>query len=274
MAEHHVVMALFEDVVAAKVIDAFNSFPGNGKPKKEGNSISEFTVLAAIVAETGVILSGGEVGSNLIVLSMATGTKCAGKGREDKHGYITTDSHAEVLARRGLVRWLSKCVAALQFHPTIISDPLFPLYEVKQSIGTNRKGLMLSEAPYAVKEDWHFYLYISDSPCGDGTLYPRTIEDCQVDGYTGAKLVRSDFTAVSLECHIPKLESAGTPTGSDSQTDTTSLGITAERNETGYCSWERENVQGLGLVRTKSGRSDIPMRNRTSSMSCSDKICR
>ena len=42
----------------------------------------------------------------------------------------------------------------------------------------------------------------------------------------------------------------------------------------GCCLWEREVEQDVGVLRVKSGRSDIPERQRTTSMSCSDKICR
>lgn len=267
-------MTLFEDSVAAKVISAYNSFPGNGKPKENGTSISEFTVLAAIVAKTGVVISDDEAGFNLTIVSMATGTKCAGKGREDKHGYTTSDSHAEVLARRGFVRWLLKCMAALQSCPNLSSDPAFPLYDTNQSLLANGSCNSFSVAPYAVKDNWYFYLYISDSPCGDGTLYPRTIEDNQVVGYTGAKLIRPDIASFSLDPNILILESYRTANRIESENIAHSVSVTTGRGEVGHCSWERENIQDLGVVRTKSGRSDIQLHNRTSSMSCSDKICR
>ena len=267
-------MTLFEDYVAAKVISAFNCFPGNGKPKEDGTSISEFTVLAAIVAKTGTAISDDEAGFNLTVVSMATGTKCAGKGREDKFGYTTSDSHAEVLARRGFVRWLSKCMAALQNCPNLSSDPAFPLYDTDPSTVANGSGNLFTVAPYAVKDNWYFYLYISDSPCGDGTLYSRTIEDCQVVGYTGAKLIRPDTISSTLDPTILMHESHRTANRTDSDNVVSSGRFTAGRSEMGHCSWEREHIQDLGVVRTKSGRSDIKLHNRTSSMSCSDKICR
>lgn len=273
-------MTDFADTVAAKVISTFRCCPGNGKPKAEGDSIIEFTVLASIVAKInssqrangpkGDVLRTHDtlIHTDVTVISLATGTKCAGKNREDVNGYITSDSHAEVLARRGLVRWLAKCIAAAQKNPKLFSDlsfPLIPIYKVDQTNVADKAGNTAPIASYAVKDDWTFYLYVSDCPCGDASLYPRTIQDSAVVGFTGAKLIRSNMTATSSSYQ------AGIQGIAHGIVDATSQSIVTE---SGCCSWEREGVQDLGVVRTKSGRSDIQVQNRTSSMSCSDKICR
>jgi hypothetical protein len=68
---------MIKDAVANAVVSLYNELPENGKPKKD----LEFTVVAAICA----FVDGVD---NPFVLSLATGTKCAGKQKEDNYGYI------------------------------------------------------------------------------------------------------------------------------------------------------------------------------------------
>jgi tRNA-specific adenosine deaminase 1 len=219
-------------------------FPANGKPRDAAN---EFTVLAGIVGVT-TSPSPSRLPS-FVVASVGTGTKCAGKAREDREGYILRDSHAEVIACRGFRRWLMKCVLALHTDPTVAAAADFPLERVGDAV--------------TVKSDWSFYLYVSDPPCGDASIYPRETAALSTSsassssssssssslGFTGAKIVRA----------------------AASGSDTAAATATAAA---GCCLWEREGDQDVGALRTKSGRSDIPAHQRTTSMSCSDKICR
>jgi tRNA-specific adenosine deaminase 1 len=254
----------FADAIATKVLRTFNSCPGNGKPKSDCNLLAEFTVLAAIVViKKCSPQSHDDVVSDIAVISMGTGTKCAGKSREDVNGFIMSDSHAEVLARRGFVRWLSKCIGAIQSCPLLQLDDNFPLREVSLDDIARCTTPSTATAPYAVKSNWNFYLYISDSPCGDATIYPRTVNDTETSGFTGAKVVRSTST---LHSNAPSEINMGAE-----RNVSTSV---FESRDQGCCLWEREGVQDFGVMRTKSGRSDILVQNRTTSMSCSDKICR
>lgn len=187
--------------VAGAVQDLYRKLPANGKPSGE----VEFTVLSGMVA----IVSGG---TDIRVLSLATGTKCVGPQSMavGDAGGIVSDSHAEVLARRGFIRYLSKSlVAHLQGQESWL---------LKQD-GTGGK--------MRIKENVRIYLYISDNPCGDACIYHQ--QQGAKLSFTGAKPVAA---------------------------------------------WSREDSQSLGAVRTKSGRSDLPAEQRTTSMSCSDKICR
>lgn len=254
----------FADAVASKVLSTFNSCPGNGKPKSDGNLLAEFTVLAAIVGiQKRSQQNQNDVTPDIMVISMGTGTKCAGKSREDINGFIMSDSHAEILARRGFARWLSKNISVAQSCPHHLLDDNFPLLEASLGDIDGCKTHSTVTAPYAIKKDWLFYLYISDSPCGDATIYPRIMNDTETSGFTGAKVVRSTST---LHSNAPSVITMG------AELD---FSATARRSrDQGCCHWEREGVQEFGVMRTKSGRSDILVQNRTTSMSCSDKICR
>ena len=251
----------FANAVATAVISKFDSCPNNGKPKADGGIPAEFTVLSAIVAVRKAISDDkNEVVPDIFLISMATGTKCAGKSREDTNGYVTCDSHAEILARRGLVRWMTKCILALQQHPQLDLDESCPLHAVVQkNIDGECKVL------YRIKDNWSLYLYVSDSPCGDANIYDRSFGNTAVGGFTGAKLIRLDEKKVP-ESVVEEQQ--------DRPSENNLNGAVRGNDERGCCLWEREGIQTLGAVRTKSGRSDIQVQNRTTSMSCSDKICR
>lgn len=76
------------------VLSLFHLLPAKGKPAL--NQVSEFTVLAAIVA----VIDTSD-GYRSFVISIATGTKCIGNDELNKNtsGCLLHDSHAEVLTR-------------------------------------------------------------------------------------------------------------------------------------------------------------------------------
>ncbi|CAM9106938.1 unnamed protein product, partial [Ectocarpus fasciculatus] len=72
------------DRIASAVLDIYDKLGRNGKPE-----YPKYTVLSAIVTTQG---------ENVRVLSLATGTKCAGGSTAAEHSSVLVDSHAEVLA--------------------------------------------------------------------------------------------------------------------------------------------------------------------------------
>ena len=119
-----------------------------------------------------------------------------------------------------------------------------------------------STTTFELKEDISLHLYISDSPCGDASIYSLSTQNNTQNGnnphlrFTGAKLVMNDANKAALD------QAGG---GSLLPTCT-------QKDKDAYVA--RENVQVLGALRTKSGRSNLPHHLRSTSMSCSDKICR
>ena len=89
------------------------------------------------------------------VLSCATGTKCCvvpGHLREKRAGLcVLQDCHGEVLSKRGLVRLLWK------------------------ELQTGKGGPLLEKIPassrYKLRSDLKLHMYVSDSPCGDASIY-------------------------------------------------------------------------------------------------------
>ena len=207
------------------VSELYQSLPSNGKP-----TINEFTILASIVASITTTTSTSTTSDSKIikVITLSTGTKCAGVStiKDDSNiGAVLSDSHAEVISRRLLVRYLYEC-AILMMSTSSSNDQYqsynncmhFPLEYIHDSTSS-------SKYLFRLKKSWQFHLVLSDNPCGDSSIV------CNNNGtvsYTGAKLL----------------------------------------------AWQQEDEQTVGIVRAKAGRSDILARNRTVSMSCSDKICK
>jgi tRNA-specific adenosine deaminase 1 len=103
---------------------------------------------------------------------------------------------------------------------------------------------------YQLRPDTTLHLYISTCPCGDASIYPTKREDMN---FTGAKVIVSN-------------QNDGTQLGE-------MLSVHDDSSSTGVCV-AREDIQQLGVLRTKSGRSNLPTHLRSTSMSCSDKVLR
>lgn len=199
--------------IASTALAHFEGLPKKAKPKD-----TEWTVFAAIIASHA---------GKLWVVSSATGTKSTAS---DHDGTVLNDCHAEVLCRRGLIRVLLNDMVQLSN-----ADPL----KHSNSWGNLIEGTEHGKC-FKLRDNLDLHLYISDSPCGDASIYEND-DPNQQSGiqYTGSKAIDSNIDA--------NLHSVP---------------------------WVREKIQKVGCVRTKSGRSDISEERRSTSMSCSDKIAR
>ena len=112
----------------------------------------QFKVLACVVMEIGADTDS----SKLEVVSLATGTKCIDGDKVCLSGTVVNDCHAEVLARRALVRFLYK-----QLEMCLNGD--------KDSIfaETTVDGVR----QHSLKPGVAFHLYISTAPCGDARVF-------------------------------------------------------------------------------------------------------
>lgn len=176
--------------VSQLCFDKFKTLPKTGKPS--GN---EWTVLAGVVLQN-------RQSSKQQVVSIGCGTKCIGSSKLCSRGLILNDSHAEVLARRGLMRFLY-----YQLNKTIAGDnqTVFEWLKEKQK--------------FRLKHEISFHFFSTQTPCGDACIKANTnceepvtepllkkikIEDNVDVGmeigvvYTGAKLLG--------ECHSDAME--------------------------------------------------------------------
>jgi hypothetical protein len=99
------------DLITSTSIELFNQLPRHGKPTTRANGKQEWTILATIslVIHTYTeLMPGLEIieSTRVLPVSLGTGVKVLPATKLPPVGDTIHDSHAEILARRGLVRWL------------------------------------------------------------------------------------------------------------------------------------------------------------------------
>ncbi|NXY10754.1 DSRAD deaminase, partial [Pteruthius melanotis] len=109
-----------------------------------------------------IIMRKGNKGLGVVV-SIGTGNRCV-KGEElSLKGETVNDCHAEIISRRGFVRFL--------YSELMKYDPSNPS-SAEESIFEQAGGKKLK-----IKSSVTFHLYISTAPCGDGALFDKSCSD-------------------------------------------------------------------------------------------------
>ncbi|ORY06694.1 adenosine deaminase/editase, partial [Basidiobolus meristosporus CBS 931.73] len=231
----------FPDQLAQKCQEAFDALPKQGKPIVRGNKV-EWTVLAGIL----MAKPKDGPGYELQCLSIGTGLKCLSSSKLPTNGDALHDSHAEIIARRGFIRYL--------LDQTLIvakggKSDILKIGDTDQKSGT----------PFElVSPDITFHMYVSHCPCGDASTTPLANEQ-SAESYESFKK-RKTFdeaqkVAKSSEVvakNVEEVSETAPPSGNNLKR--------------GRVDYDRVNV-----LRTKPGRGDA---EPTLSMSCSDKIAR
>ncbi|NXR89071.1 DSRAD deaminase, partial [Hypocryptadius cinnamomeus] len=109
-----------------------------------------------------IIMRRGDKGLGVVV-SIGTGNRCV-KGEElSLKGETVNDCHAEIISRRGFVRFL--------YSELMKYDPSNPS-SAEESIFEQTGGKKLK-----IKSSVTFHLYVSTAPCGDGALFDKSCSD-------------------------------------------------------------------------------------------------
>lgn len=113
-----------------------------------------------------VVLAKTGADADLTCVSMATGTKCLAASAIPRcSGAVLHDSHAEILALRGLNSWLLEEILAVLESPAYQS----PFIEVclAEKLEDNRDG---SLPAFRLKEDVSIHFFTTEAPCGDASM--------------------------------------------------------------------------------------------------------
>ncbi|CAL8290935.1 unnamed protein product [Lota lota] len=135
------------DAVSRLVVDKFSELTDNFTSPHARRK-----VLAGVVMTTGTDVKEAQV------ICVSTGTKCINGEYMSDRGLALNDCHAEIVARRSLMRYLySQLEAFLSSSRDAQQQSVFTRWD-------NKPGFRL-------KENVQFHLYISTSPCGDARIF-------------------------------------------------------------------------------------------------------
>ncbi|KAM5129887.1 double-stranded RNA-specific adenosine deaminase isoform 2-T2 [Mantella aurantiaca] len=148
MSELPVSGSTIHDQIAMLSHQKFNSLTARIQ-----NSLLGRKILAAIIMKK----SSDDLGT---VVSIGTGNRCV-KGEElSLRGETVNDCHAEIIARRGFIRFLYNQL--IRYNPDNLESNIFE--ESEEDLLRVRPGIT-------------FHLYISTAPCGDGALFDKSCSD-------------------------------------------------------------------------------------------------
>uniref|UniRef100_A0A673A7S5 Double-stranded RNA-specific editase 1-like n=1 Tax=Sphaeramia orbicularis TaxID=375764 RepID=A0A673A7S5_9TELE len=135
------------DAVSRLVVDKFSELTDNFTSPHARRK-----VLAGVVMTTGTDVKEAQV------ICVSTGTKCINGEYMSDRGLALNDCHAEIVARRSLIRFL---YSQLEHFLSNTEE------EHQKSIFSRCD----SRAGFVLKENVQFHLYISTSPCGDARIF-------------------------------------------------------------------------------------------------------
>ncbi|TKS73090.1 tRNA-specific adenosine deaminase 1 [Collichthys lucidus] len=193
------------DEIAGLCYERFNQLPRRGKPEPG----REWTLLAAVVQLTRCADTVKKE-----VVSLGTGTKCIGRTAMSpkvscvkntdrfssiRSGDVLNDSHAEVIARRGCIRYLIQ-----ELHGAVSAGDSSVFCRADQ------------RGKWKLKPGVSFLFFTSHTPCGDASIIPMTDSESQPcplvtsvkgDGGTDGALKRkAEEPSEGRNTKLPRLE--------------------------------------------------------------------
>ncbi|XP_045893528.1 tRNA-specific adenosine deaminase 1 isoform X1 [Micropterus dolomieu] len=151
------------DEIAKLCYERFKQLPRRGKPEPG----REWTLLAAVVQITRCANSDTVEKE---VVSLGTGTKCIGQTAMSPNGDVLNDSHAEVIARRGCVRYLIQ-----ELHRAVSGGDSSVFCQADQ------------RGKWRLQPGVSFLFFTSHTPCGDASIIPMTDQSQPCPSVTSVK---------------------------------------------------------------------------------------
>ncbi|XP_059946620.1 double-stranded RNA-specific adenosine deaminase isoform X5 [Mesoplodon densirostris] len=143
----------FHDQIAMLSHRCFNALTNSFQPSLLGRKI-----LAAIIMKK----DSEDLG---VVVSLGTGNRCVKGDSLSLKGETVNDCHAEIISRRGFVRFLYS--ELMKYNPQTAKDSIFEPAKGGEKL--------------QIKKTVSFHLYISTAPCGDGALFDKSCSDRAVE---------------------------------------------------------------------------------------------
>ncbi|KAG8948819.1 hypothetical protein FRC04_009283 [Tulasnella sp. 424] len=147
------------DAIAQLCISKYLGLPKSFHPAPRSNGTPQWCILAGIVLGKPASASSIDPPSScpnpspLKCISLGAGTKCLPQAKLPPNGDILHDSHAEVVARRGAIRW-------------IYEEVLRWKQGKESSDWIERDG---EDGVFGLKPGVQVYMYVSTLPCGDAS---------------------------------------------------------------------------------------------------------
>ncbi|GAN09841.1 adenosine deaminase editase [Mucor ambiguus] len=230
--------------VQAKIVqatlDRYNQLSKQGKPILHEKK-AEWTVLASIV----MIHCTSRDDYFIKVISLGTGLKCLPFSKLSKTGDVLNDGHAEIIARRGFIKYLLEIYTKQQD-----SSPF-----IKQDGGHQME----------LRPEYSLHMYVSQSPCGDASMSALALgqskesKDIFEAGKKRKRTTLEDYPYFIENIYANKKLKM---IENDAHQD---------RHSSKQFQRGRFDFNQLGVLRTKPGRLDS---EPTLCMSCSDKLAR
>ncbi|XP_012588803.1 PREDICTED: double-stranded RNA-specific adenosine deaminase isoform X3 [Condylura cristata] len=143
----------FHDQIAMLSHRCFNALTNSFQPSLLGRKI-----LAAIIMKK----DSEDMG---VVVSLGTGNRCVKGDSLSLKGETVNDCHAEIISRRGFIRFLYS--ELMKYNPQTAKDSIFEPAKGGEKL--------------QIKKTVSFHLYISTAPCGDGALFDKSCSDRAVE---------------------------------------------------------------------------------------------
>ncbi|CAJ1057041.1 tRNA-specific adenosine deaminase 1 isoform X2 [Xyrichtys novacula] len=144
------------DEISKLCYERFKELPRRGKPDPG----REWTLLAAVVQTSRCAEDSDRVEKK--VVSLGTGTKCIGQTAMSPNGDVLNDSHAEIIARRGCIRYL-----------------IAELHRAVNGEGSSVFCQADERGKWKLQPGVSFLFFTSHTPCGDASIVPMTESQSQ-----------------------------------------------------------------------------------------------
>src|SRR5271170_3648272 len=156
-------MSSLTERIASLAFSTFDRLPEKCKPRTLPNEKREWTPMSAVIL---VQNSDADTDDEILTcVSLATGTKCLPHTSLSQcNGTVLHDSHAEILALRGLNHFLLSEIRHMLLNSEYVS-PFINCVPPSEAIMNTKH-----RRPYRMRSSISIHLFTTSPPCGDASM--------------------------------------------------------------------------------------------------------